>query len=237
MFDVTGPNQPAESANEVGDDLLDFLVGELPPGKTEQAAYITLALREASARYDRYMVRRGDWLNYKTRRGRLRRVTKLIEDLTSGICELDVLTHDDLATRVHENCIPGLIGLLHLLRKQTTDLFNETQQSGRPREIAEERWIVEVADIYENAFDKPASVSGSGNGPANRRGKFYRLLELGRPTSFPRAGKLSIMQIGRVLRRRAQEMGGKRPRRKALKATVRSAFGTRPPLPSARVST
>jgi hypothetical protein len=183
-------------------DLNDFLVRELPPGKADQATYLMHALREAGARYDRYAAQRKEWLDYATRRDRLGRITKLVKDLASDICDLDILTHDDLATRINPNDIEALIGSLHRLSKQTTLLFNETQQMGRPRELAEERWIVEVADIYENAFGQSASVSGSGDGPVERRGKFCRLLELSRPMSFPRNGKLSVKQIGRTLQRR-----------------------------------
>jgi hypothetical protein len=36
----------------------------------------------------------------------------------------------------------------------------------------------------------------------SRRGKFYRLLEVSRPKSFPQHGKLSLRQIDRMLKRR-----------------------------------
>jgi hypothetical protein len=208
-----------ESRVSSGDvELHEFLLRELPSARADQAAYLALALQEAGARYDRYTARRNDWLNYRARRRQLRRITKLVEDLSSDIYGLDILTRDDLASRVNENDIPALIGLLGLLSKQTAALLNEIQDSGRPRELAEERWIVEVADIYENAFGRPASVSGSRNDPSERRGKFYRLLELCRPMSFPRAGKLSVVQIGRVLERRR----ARNPKTRGLLACVRT---------------
>ena len=46
-------------------------------------------------------------------------------------------------------------------------LIEETRSSGRPRDLAEERWILELADIYENAFCLPAGAN---------RAMFSRLL-------------------------------------------------------------
>ena len=195
---------------------------ELPPGKTDLANYLTHALREAGARYDRLAAQRKEWLDYATRRDRLGRITKLVEDLASGICDLDILTQDDLATRINPNDIEVLVGLLYRLSKQTKLLFNEIQQNGRPREVAEERWIVEVADIYENAFGKPARAAGSDEGPGERRGKFYRLLELSRPASFPRMGKFSLKQMARTLKQRRNkcEGAGQSPLKAGLKSSA-----------------
>ena len=89
-----------------------------------------------------------------------------------------------------------------LLRKETTNLADATQENGRPRELAEERWILELADIYENAFGRPARIPGSGARPTKPRGGFYHLLELSRPATFARHGKLSLWQIDRMLKRR-----------------------------------
>jgi hypothetical protein len=180
----------------------EFLVRELPPGKTKQAPYLTYALREAGARYDRYNASRNEWLNYAARRNRLTRITSLLEELESCLCDLDIFSRDELTSRVDPKMIEAFIGSLRLLSKKTTDLAKETQGNGRPRELAEERWILELADIYENAFCRPARVSGSGNGPTKRRGKFYHLLECSRPPTFARHGKLSLRHIDRMLKRR-----------------------------------
>jgi hypothetical protein len=193
-------------ANEGGEALHEFLLRELPPGKTKQAPYLTNALLKTGARYDRYTARRNEWLNYATRGNRLRRISKLVEALASGLCELDILSRDDLASRVDPKEVEALVGSLRLLSRETTDLAKEVQGNGRPRDLAEERWILELADIYENAFCQPANVSGSAAGPMNRRGKFYRLLELSRPISFPRHGKLSLRQIDRMLKRRKKTL-------------------------------
>jgi hypothetical protein len=122
--------------------------------------------------------------------------------LESSLCELDILSRDDLESRIDPKEMKALVGSLHLLSKETTTLANEVQENGRPRDLAEERWILELADIYENAFCQPVRVSGSGAGLIKQRGMFYRLLELSRPISFPRHGKLNPRQIERMLKRR-----------------------------------
>ena len=187
---------------EANEDLHSFLVRELPPGKTKQASYLMEVLREAGARFDRYDAKRNEWLNYATRRSRLETITKLLEELESCLCDLDILSRDELANRVDPKMIETFVGSIRLLRKETTNLAKETQKNGRPRELAEERWIMELADIYENAFGRPAGIWGSGATPTKRRGKFYDLLELSRPTTLARDGKLSLRQIARMLKRR-----------------------------------
>jgi hypothetical protein len=197
--------QQKTPANEGGDGVRDFLVRELPPGKTNQAPYLANALLKAGARYDRYTARRKEWRDYATRRNRLKTVTKLADDLASCLRALDILSRDDLASRFDPNVIEALLGSLSLLSKETMDLVKAAQQNGRPRDLAEERWIFELADIYENAFSEEAHVSGSGGGSVKHRGKFYRLLELSRPESFPRFGKLSLRQIERALKARRNQ--------------------------------
>jgi hypothetical protein len=176
----------------------------LPAGKSHDATYLRESLKHAGERYERYSAKRKEWRAYAARRGRLQRITKLVDQLTSRLGELDILSRDDLASRIGPKATETLVGSLHFLSKETTDLAKETQENGRPRDLAEERWVLELADIYENAFGRPARVSGSGSDPQARRGKFYRFLELSRPESFPRYGKLGIRQVNRILKFRRE---------------------------------
>ena len=123
---------------EANEDLHSFLVRELPPGKTKQASYLMEVLREAGARFDRYDAKRNEWLNYATRRSRLATITNLLEELESCLCDLDILSRDELANRVDPKMIETFVGSIRLLRKETTNLAKETQKNGRPRELAEE---------------------------------------------------------------------------------------------------
>jgi hypothetical protein len=195
------PTKP-KPTDKSGDEVYEFLVSELPPGMRKEARYFANALREANARYDRYAPIKNEWFQYKARRKRLEGITEFAKGLASRLCELDILSREDLENRVNPKEFNALIGSLYLVGKVTTDLAKDVQKIGKPRDLAEERWILELADIYENAFAEPAKVSGSGADPTKRHGKFYRLLETNRPTKFPRHGKLTLRQIDRTLKRR-----------------------------------
>jgi len=128
----------------------------------------------------------------------------LAADLASALCSLDILSHDDLASRTGPEKIDYLTGLLQLLNQHAGALERETQVRGKPTDHATERWILELADIFENAFSRPPSVSGSGEDPAGRRGRFYRLLELGHPSRFARHGRLSLKHVQTLLKLRTR---------------------------------
>jgi hypothetical protein len=180
----------------VGDESLDeFLARTLPPGQTKHAQCFTAALKDARARYDRYVARKKEWWSYTARKARLHNITWHARQLASRLSELDIVSRDDIARRTDPKEIETLLGSLSLLGREMMELVNDTQKNGKPRDLAEERWIVEVADIYEKAFRDPAS--------ANRQ-IFCRLLELSRPSSFPRYGKLNPRQIKRTLERRRE---------------------------------
>jgi len=197
------PDTQAEArASERGKNIFDFLVRELPPTKTKQAPYLTEALLHAGTRYDRLTARKHEWWRFGTRAALLKDVSEGATRLAKSLSKIDIVTRDDLEGRMGPEKLEAIFGSLHLLWKETTELAMQVQRSGKPRDLAEERWIIELADIYENAFGKRAAVGGSGGKTAKPRGKFSRLLELGRPTSYPRYGKLNPRQVDRILKRR-----------------------------------
>ena len=195
-------NQRDSEGAQAGENVMEFLKCELPPQNSVQASYYAEALGRAGRRYDRYSENRADCLDYAARKRRLIEATRMANQLASQLCDLDILSRDELTLRLDPTQLETLVGSLLLLSKEVGNLASEVQKGGRPRDLPEERWIIELADIYENAFGKPASVWGSGDEPAKRRGTFYRLLELSRPEHFPRRGKLSVRQIDRTLKRR-----------------------------------
>jgi hypothetical protein len=123
-----------------------------------------------------------------------------------SLCSLDLLSRDDLESVIGREKIDYLNGLLLLLNQQADSLEGQTQVRGKPTDHATERWILTLADIFENGFLRPPSVSGSGEDPARRRGKFYRMLELGRPSRFPRHGRLSSKHVQILLKLRTKSM-------------------------------
>ena len=183
-------------AREADESLHEFLARKLPPRKTKQASYFTNALKDAGARYDRLKARWKEWHEYTPRKNRLKGIAELARELASNLCKLDILSRDDLESRVDPNKLEVLIGSLGHLQEKVTNLVEEFQRDGRPRELAEERWILEVANIYENAFGASADWS-----------RFRRFLELSRPSSFAQYGKLSPGQIKRTLERRKKLKG------------------------------
>jgi hypothetical protein len=193
--------------------LVAFLTRELPPRRREDVEYFARSIREAGDRYDRYDERRADWEKYRNRRVRLHNLQKLADDLALALCSLDLLSRDDLESRIGRKKIDYLNGLLLLLNQHAGALESKTQVRGKPTDHATERWIIELANIYENAFSRPPHVSGegiSGKDPADvkdpfgRRGRFYRLLELGRSSRFPQHGRLSPKHVQTLLKLRAQ---------------------------------
>jgi hypothetical protein len=167
----------------------------------EQAPYVVNAVLTAGARNELYNAHRNEWIDYAGRKRSLRRVASLANQLASELCALDILSHTKLVSPADPRQLSALVGSLEFLRIGKVTAL-EIQDNGRPRDLAEEGWILEMADIYENAFCRPPSVSGSGSDPVKRRGKFYRFLERGLPASFFRHGKLSVRQIKRVLTQR-----------------------------------
>jgi hypothetical protein len=191
------------NANET---LLDFLIRELPPPTRDDAEHFAAAIAEAGKRYDRYDEVRADWENYRHRRMRFRKLEQLAKNLTLTLCSLDLLSRDDLESRIGLDKIDSLNGLLLLLTQHAGALDDGTQVRGKPTDHATERWILMMADIFENAFSRPPRVSGSGEDPAGRRGKFYRMLELGRPSRFPRHGRLSPKHVQTLVKLRTKSM-------------------------------
>jgi hypothetical protein len=182
--------------------VIDFLARELPPARRDDAECFAKAIKEAGERYDRYDEARPQWEKYSRRRASLLRLERLVADLANTLCSLDILTRDDLESRIGSEKIDTLVGLLYLLYKHADELKKNVQVRGKPTDLASERWILEVGDIFENAFSRPPTVSGSGQDSIGRRGKFYRLLELGRPSRFARHGRLSLKHIQTLLKLR-----------------------------------
>src|SRR5436189_6476851 len=90
----------------------EFLQRELPPAASQRALYIAEALHNAGERYDRLSAARDDWCKYGVRRKKLTNLVALLEESASGLCDLDILSRDDLENRVARKQIDELVGSL-----------------------------------------------------------------------------------------------------------------------------
>jgi hypothetical protein len=197
--------QEDEKGVQQRERVRDFLARELPPGKSTEASYVADAVAAAGESYDRHTARKDEWWRYSSRRARLETLANYAAWAASGLCALDIISREDLQNRLGTKEFDAHVGALNFLALQAAEMVRGVQATGKPRDIAEERWIVEIADIYENFFCQAATVSGSGDDVAGRRGKFYHLLQLSRPLSFPRYGKLSLRHIKQVLAQRKRQ--------------------------------
>jgi hypothetical protein len=187
----------------MSNDLHKFLVRELPKDAPNDLDAIKRALDGASRRYERLMQERIGWESYRNRRKSLEEIQDLSKSLTESIGDLDVLSREDLEIHLGSEKVEALLGHLVNLDTHAQQLLKTIQAKGRPRNLAEESWVHDVADIYENNFRRKATVSGSGSGSSAKRGKFFELLTLSLPESFPKHGKLHSKHLMRILKRRS----------------------------------
>jgi hypothetical protein len=124
--------------------------------------------------------------------------------LSGQIRELDIISRMDIEVRLGIEKVDAVVGSMIVLAQTMSLMIETVQRDGKPRDLAEEQWIYAVADIYEAVFSRKAAAWGSSNRPKRLRGPFYQLLEVSRPPSFHRYGKLHPKQVDAVLKRRLQ---------------------------------
>jgi len=176
--------------------LRDFVSRNLPRDANRDLPRIVQALRGAAQRYERLAERRAEWSSYGQRRKRLQAIEQNARQLADGLAKLDIVSRDSLEGFLGVERFDAMLGSANILASELNKLLDSIPKHGRPPDIAEERWIQEVAGIYELEFERKASIWSKGN-----PGPFYRLLQLARPDSLPRYGKLTPRQVTRVLKR------------------------------------
>jgi hypothetical protein len=196
MSKKSARGSPVGGKGEPRETVVEFLHRALPPERAKEASSIADGIKEAGARYDRYAEHRE---LYRLRAVRLQRIEEGAKEVWSALLALDVMSRDDIANRIAPRTIDEYIGSFTVLTLAATHLRAGIQQRGKPRDVARERWIRDMADIFENAFGEAAGVSGSGDSSINQRGKFYRLLSLSRPSRLAQYGNLSPKDVKRIL--------------------------------------
>ena len=182
--------------------ILEFLRKSLPDMDESDLDLIMTGLLRAGERYDRYAANKEDWISYANRRRVLTKITEHAAELVESLRELDIISRDILEERLSIERLGTTISYLGYLEHESTKLAGGIQKEGRQIDLAEEIWVLEIAEIFENVFRRGASDSDSGSGRKKNRRPFFQLLRLSWPSSFPRYGKLNPRQIDRVLDRK-----------------------------------
>jgi len=128
----------------------------------------------------------------QTRRRQLELICKESDTILVSLKELDEEFWEPLA-------VECFLKDLRKLNSLASAQLKKMQRMGRPRDLARQRWVDDVAAIYEKAFNKKAAISGSNSGNSQKRGPFFELLIL----SAPEQVNLDAKAIRRILKRRA----------------------------------
>lgn len=182
-------------------ELRKFLETELPRKNRDQVESVMGVLDRASLRYERYCKNRSQWKSYRDRKKILSDLSEHAKKARWAFEGIDLISKDDLADLLGGEEVEKIDGFLANLEFRSSQVADKVQKSGAPKDLAEERWVCEVARIYKTNFGKKATVSGSGSGPPAKRGKFYKLLVLSRPNSHPLHGSFHPRQVKRILAR------------------------------------
>lgn len=199
------------------DRLRAFLNHHLPGRAKSDLAAIVEAVRAAGRRYVRHAQSRKQWDDAQERRGpgehkkgylqqrrrRLGRVATLAIQLQEEISCLDSIFLEDLEFCLGAEQMKELRTSVADLGVHSRQLLEGAQEKGRARDLAQERWIHDMAIIFETNFKAPAKVWGSSEPEGkSSRGPFYDLMKLGRPNDFDRYRLLDPTQVRRILGRR-----------------------------------
>src|SRR5258708_7003087 len=149
MSERRGQGNPTEGKGDGRESVVEFLQRALPPQKASEVTNIVDGIGETRARYDRYAEQTEP---YRVRTARLRKIEEGSSNVFGALLGLDVMSRDDIASRIGPRTIEEYVGLLLTLTLEAKRLGKEIQERGRPRDVARERWIREMADIFENAF-------------------------------------------------------------------------------------
>ena len=155
----------------------------------------------AAERYDRYQ-KSSDGNVPAGRRRELKKIAADSIELVSRLSRLNIISRDELDSSLGLEKIEILIGHLLCLYGEARIIYSPLKKRGAPGNVAQNIWISEVADIFETNFRKEPKVTGNNSTSIEKRGKFFRLLDISRPLSLPRHGTLGPNQVRRVLNNR-----------------------------------
>ncbi len=187
--------------------LRTFLEHRLSVDSPSDIQTLIGTLKAAGERYIRYFSDLQRPKGHKNRRHNLREIADQAVELRRAIASIDSIFRDDFESRFGPEKLERLLGHLHDFEKYADDALRGAQPVGRPRDLAQERWVLELAEIYETNTRKAARILGPGSEKdMKKQGPFYEFLNLSRPEKFVRDTFLDSRQIRRILARRQKEL-------------------------------
>jgi len=186
-------------------EILDFLEASLPKRKVSNAALICSGIIDAGSRYNRYA--KHQKLNAPSkRRAQLESVRKHAELLKNALTGQSPINEDDLAVELGAEFTTSLLGYLERIDRTAAAIIDKRHlpkpKAGHPENVENNLWLTEIADIYEQYFQRPAKVLGNSNTARKKRGEFWQFLELCWPTYLPIHGTFGVSTVKRILRQR-----------------------------------
>ena len=163
--------------------ILEFLRKSLPDMDESDLDFIVTGLLRAGERYDRYAANKEDWISYANRRRVLTRIADHAAELVESLRELDIISRDILEERLSTERLGTISIYLGYLEREGTKLADSVQKEGRQIDLAEEIWILEIAEYFQNTFGRSATELDSASGKKKNRSPFFQLLELSRARS------------------------------------------------------
>jgi hypothetical protein len=175
--------------------LHSFLDSRLPRKARRNLQSIVDAIVDEARKYNARIATKHLWSDYGARRRRLKMLSNASVVLARELLALDPIAKELLAPRLPLETLEKVKGHLLDIRFHADELLRQSPQRGRPPNVAEEIWVMAIADIFEVSFERKPSISQA-------RGAFFELLKVARPFRMMREGDLDTRSLRRALKKR-----------------------------------
>src|SRR5260370_31868852 len=142
---------PARSEPMRIDELKKYLEKHLPNNAPSDVEAFVEAVRAEARRYVLNVETLGQpKSNRPSRRQNLQKAFDEARALRGSLSRLDSIFVEDLDQEMGRNSVQQLIGHLARFSERTADLLARMSKTGRPPNVAQERWVYALADLYES---------------------------------------------------------------------------------------
>jgi len=181
-------------------ELLAFLERKLRPDAPSDAQALLKAVWREAERYSDHARNSRRLKGQRNLRHDLSKIANQAPNLRQRIGGVSSILREDFTRHFTDpEKLPKLLGHLQDFETFAADTLGETQTTGRPRNLARERWVTELWDLYETNISTAARTTRKG---AKTLEDFYEFLRLSCPIkSVPERNKfLDKRQIRRILK-------------------------------------